>query len=41
MVVFAKRAVPTGVEMYMRIRGRKHMVVEYEWDTGPERVAPC
>ena len=40
VVVFTKRAVPTAVAIYMRLRGRKHMVVEYEWDRGPERVAP-
>ena len=40
LVVFTKRAVPTAIVMYMRMRGRKHMVVEYEWDRGPGRVAP-
>ena len=40
LVVFTKRAVPTAVEMYVRMRGRQHTVVEYEWDRGPGRVAP-
>ena len=40
LVVFTKRAVPTAVEMYVWLRGRKHTVVEYEWDRGPGRVAP-
>ena len=35
LVVFLKRAVPTASEMSVRIRGRKHTVVEYEWERGP------
>ena len=31
MVVFLKNAVLTGKEMYVRMRGRKYMVVEYQW----------
>ena len=30
LVVFTKRAVLTAIEMYVRMRGRKHTVVEYE-----------
>ena len=40
LVIFIKSAVPTAIEMYVRMRGRKHMVVEYEWDREPGRVAP-
>ena len=31
MVVFLKNAVPTVKEMYVRMRGRKFTVVEYQW----------
>ena len=31
MVVFLKNAVPTAKEMYVRMRGRKYTVVEYQW----------
>ena len=31
MVGFLKNAVPTAKEMYMRVRGRKYTVVEYQW----------
>lgn len=35
LVVFLKRAVPTNVQMSVRMRGRKHTVVEYEWGRRP------
>ena len=31
MVVFLRRAVPTATDMWVRMRGRKHTVEEYEW----------
>lgn len=31
LVFFLKRAVPTAKSRYVKIRGRKHMVEEYEW----------
>ena len=40
MVVYLKRAVPTALEMSVRMRGRKHTAVEYEWGrNGSEVVA--
>ena len=33
MVVCLKNAVPTAKEMYVRMRGRKYTVVEYQWGT--------
>ena len=32
LVVFVKRAVHAGADMYVRVRGRKHKVEEYRWD---------
>ena len=31
MVVFLKNAVPIAKEMYVRMRGRKYTVVDYQW----------
>ena len=33
LVVFVKRAVQTAADMYVRVRGRKHKVEEYKWDS--------
>ena len=35
LVVFLKRAVPTAPSMYVKIRGQKHIVEEYEWGRRP------
>ena len=32
LVVYLKKAVVTAKEMFVRMRGRKYTVVEYEWD---------
>ena len=39
IVVDLKRAVPTALEMSVRIWGRKHTVVEYEWGRKGSEVA--
>ena len=39
LVVFLKRAVGTAESMYMKMRGRKHMVEEYEWGRRPSHWA--
>ena len=39
LVVFLKRAVRTAESMYVKIRGRKHMVEEYEWGRRPSHWA--
>jgi len=39
MVVFLRKAVPTAVEMAVRMRGRKYTVVEYEWGRRSAGVA--
>ena len=31
MLIFLKNAVQTAKEMYVRMRGRKYTVVEYQW----------
>ena len=35
LVVFLKRAVGTAESMYVKMRGRKHMIEEYEWGRRP------
>ena len=39
LVVFLKRAVPTALEMAVRMRGRKYKVVEYDWGRKRTEVA--
>ena len=39
LVVFLKRAVPTALEMAVRMRGRKYKVVEYDWSRKRAEVA--
>ena len=39
LVVFLKRAVPTGLEMVVRMCGRKYKVVEYDWGRKRPEVA--
>ena len=39
LVVFLKRAVPTALEMAVRMRGRKYKVVEYDWGRKRAEVA--
>ena len=39
LVVFLKRAVGTAESMYVKMRGRKHMVEEYEWGRRPSHWA--
>ena len=39
LVVFLKRVVGTAESMYMKMRGRKHMVEEYEWGRRPSHWA--
>ena len=39
LVVFLKRAVGTAKSMYVKMRGRKHMVEEYEWGRRPSHWA--
>ena len=40
LVVFLKRAVPTALEMAVRMRGRKYKVVEYDCGRTRAEVAP-
>ena len=39
LVVFLKRAVPTVQSIYVKMRGRKHMVEHYEWGRRPSHWA--
>ena len=39
LVVFLKRAVPTTYTMYGNMRGRKHIVEQYEWGRRPSHWA--
>ena len=39
LVVFLKRAVPTALEMAVRMRGRKYKVIEYDWGRKRAEVA--
>ena len=39
LVVFFKRAVPTALEMAVRLRGWKYKVVEYDWGRKCAEVA--
>ena len=39
LVVFLKRAVPTALDMAVRMRGRKYKVVEYDWGRKRTEVA--
>ena len=39
LAVFLKRAVGTAESMYVKMRGRKHMVEEYEWGRRPSHWA--
>ena len=39
LVVFLKRAVGTAESMYVKMRGQKHIVEEYEWGRRPSHWA--
>ena len=39
LVVFLKRAIPTAQSMYVKMRGWKHTVEEYEWGRRPSHWA--
>ena len=39
LVVFLKRVVGTAESMFVKMRGRKHMVEEYQWGRRPSHWA--